>query len=268
MKKSIIVALAALTTIFISCDKKNPEPEPSVGSTSGATTTGTPAPFGSLKIEFENTVDTLPLVLGQNFKNPNGDTVKVNMFKYYVSNIVLTKSDNSTFTDANSYYLIDQSLPITSIVTLDNVPVASYKSVSFVIGVDSTRNTSGAQTGALDPAKGMFWNWNTGYIFLKIEGTSPQSGDAAKKLIYHIGGFSGANKGLRTVNLSFGTATANVSTTAIPQVHLNCDISEFFKSPSLINVSTQYFHMSATTTNNKMYADNFSDMITFAHVHN
>ena len=56
-----------------------------------------------------------------------------------------------------------------------------------MVGVDSARNVSGAQTGALDPAKGMFWTWNTGYIMAKLEGNSPASPTGIFE--YHIGGF-------------------------------------------------------------------------------
>ena len=61
-----------------------------------------------------------------------------------------------------------------------------------MIGVDSARNTSGAQLGALDPANSMFWSWNSGYIFVRMEGNSPQSTQPYNKLQFHIGGFKGA----------------------------------------------------------------------------
>jgi hypothetical protein len=61
--------------------------------------------------------------------------------------------------------------------------------MEFMIGVDSARNNSGAQTGALDPTNGMFWSWSTGYIMAKFEGTSAQSPAAANALKFHIGGF-------------------------------------------------------------------------------
>jgi hypothetical protein len=47
--------------------------------------------------------------------------------------------------------------------------------IRFLLGVDSARNVSGIQTGALDPARGMFWTWNSGYVMAKIEGSSPSA---------------------------------------------------------------------------------------------
>lgn len=262
MKNFIKIFALLLVVTFVSCkkDKKDPDDDGHDHNHS------TPAP-GTLQIQFENMVDTVPLVYGQKYRNPKLDTFQVSMFKYYISNVVVTKDDNSTFAESNSYHLIDHSIAATGIVTLTGLPAGSYKSVSFVLGVDSARNNSGSQTGELDPAKGMFWSWNSGYIFLKLEGTSPVSGDANKKLTYHIGGFSGPNKTQRTFNLSFNGSTANVSSTTSSMVHLMVNVNEMFKSPTLINVANQFIvHMPGGMA--KSFADNYSDMIKFDHVHN
>jgi hypothetical protein len=259
MKNIFKTICISLVVLFVACKKDTKSPEP--------TPTPTPAQLGNLQIEFENMVDTLDLVFGQKYVNPKLDTFQVTMFRYYISNIVVTKDDNTTFTEPNSYHLIDHAVSSTGMLTLTGLPAGSYKSVSFVLGVDSARNNSGAQTGELDPAKGMFWSWSSGYIFMKFEGTSPKSGDALKKLTYHVGGFSGVNKAQRTFNLSFGGATANVSSTANPKVHLSVNVNELFKTPNLIDVTTQYIvHMPGAMA--KTLADNYSDMITFEHVHN
>jgi hypothetical protein len=43
-----------------------------------------------------------------------------------------------------------------------NTSLKNITAIKFLLGVDSLKNVSGIQTGALDPAKGMFWTWNTG----------------------------------------------------------------------------------------------------------
>lgn len=225
---------------------------------------------GSLKIEFEHVVDTLPLVFNQSYVNPKGDTFQVSKFNYFISNIVITNADNTTFTEPNSYHLVKHSDEASTFITIPNIPLGSYKSIKFMLGVDSARNVSGAQTGDLDLAKSgdMFWSWNTGYIFFKLEGTSPKSGDAQKSLTYHIGGFGGPYKGQRIFDLGFQGTTANITAAITPLVHLSVNVNEFFKTPTLIDVSTLYNHMSPTIANNKVFADNYADMISFEHVHN
>lgn len=260
MKKILLAALLAVTVIACKKDPVEPEPTP---------TPVTPAPTtGSLKVNFEAMVDTNELVFDtQNYVNANLDTFKVSLFKYYVSNVVLTKSDNTTYTVANSYFLVDHKTTAANMITITGVPIANYKSIQFLLGVDSTRNVSGAQEGALAVSNNMFWTWNSGYIFGKMEGTSPQSGNASKELAFHIGGFTGANNALKTINISFGSSTANVSATTTPEVHLTSDLSKWFKGAYTIPFSTVNMIMMPSSNSMKIAA-NYANMFTFEHVHN
>ena len=63
-------------------------------------------------------------------------------------------------------------------VVLKNIPAGDYNQITFTIGVDSLRSTMDVskRPGVLDPAQGhdgMYWTWNSGYIFFKMEGISP-----------------------------------------------------------------------------------------------
>jgi hypothetical protein len=255
-KNLAIFILAIVFSIFYACKKKEavPEPEPVEAPTTGI-----------LRIVYENYVDDVPFKVNQKFVNPKADTFSLTKFNYYISNIVVTKTDNSTYTEPESYHLIDTN-KYSGIINL-TVPNGSYKSISFMIGVDSARNTSGAQEGALSPTRNMFWTWSSGYIMMKIEGTAPKSGAPNKTIEYHIGGFGGVNKTQRNFNLGFGGATANVNSSTACFVYLKTDVNEFFKTPTLIDFATQY---SQTTAGSgaKMYADNYADMITFKKVQN
>lgn len=231
--------------------------------------TPTPTPTtGALRLHFENNVGGEDLVFGQKYVNPHGDTFQVSKFNYYISNVVITNTDNTIFVEPNSYHLIQQS-DASQDFTVTNVPFGSYKSLSFMLGVDSARNVSGSQTGALDPLKDMFWTWNTGYIFFKLEGTSPQSPDPQHLLTYHVGGFGGPYKGQRNYNFNFGSVTAMVTATFNPEVHLSVDVNQFFGAKKIINVSAPgyYNHMTVDSIN-KILADNYAEMISFEHMHN
>lgn len=208
------------------------------------TTTPEPTPMdvlpgsGSLNLYIKGMVGSTPLVFStQTYTNQAGNTYKINMAKYYISNIKLTKTDNSVYTVSNSYYLIDLTDSLKSMAKLSGIPYGNYKSVEFMIGVDSLRNVSGAQTGGLDPSLGMFWTWSTGYIMAKIEGTSPQSPDLGNVIEFHIGGFSGVNNVLRTTTVSFGLDTAKVSATVTPLVYMSSNLAEWFASPNMIDFS-------------------------------
>ena len=121
---------------------------------------------GELDIEFEHTVGTAPLVLNkQTYSSLAGDQFTVSTFKYYISNLKLTKTDGTQNAVPEGYYLVNSDVSSTQHLAIKNVPTGDYKALTFTIGVDSVRNVSGAQTGALDPTNTMFWSWNSGYIF-------------------------------------------------------------------------------------------------------
>lgn len=258
-----ITAIALIALTLTNCKKDTvspPEPEPEAP---------TPAIAGSVQILFEAMVGDSNLVLGtaNNYTNQAGNTFNVTMYRYYISNIKLTKMDNSVWTEANSYYLIDHSNAASTVLTIPNVPFGNYKAIEFMIGVDSAKNNSGAQTGALDPANGMFWSWNNGYIMAKIEGNSPQSTASANKLTFHIGGFSGSNKTMQIASPSFNGDTAKVTNTIMPGIHLSSNLLEWFQTPTVVDFSTlNTVHMPGSDA--KTIADNYADMFTVEHIHN
>lgn len=257
--KLLSIALLAFSFTISSC-KKDPDEVPAPVTP--------PATSGSLKLHFENMVGDSTLVLNmQNYVNANNDTFNVSKFNYYISNIKLTRSDNSVYTETESYHLLKADDESSLDISLANVPFGSYTAIEFMIGVDSTRNVSGAQTGALDPANGMFWSWSSGYIMAKLEGTSPQSTGSGHMIMMHIGGFSGANKVLKTVSPSFNSQTANVSSTVTPEIHFKADILEMLQSPNTIDFSTlNVIHMPGSAA--KTVADNYADMFSVEHIHN
>lgn len=247
MKTNIfkLAIISSLAISVVSC-KKDP-----------ATPTPTPKE-GTVLLEFANKVGTENLRMdGTMYKNQNGDDFKVTKFNYYISNIKLNNADGSSFAETESYHLLEHNTPASLSFSLAKVPSGTYKSITFTIGVDSLRNVSGAQTGALDPAKGMFWSWSSGYIMLKMEGTSPQSAAASNELRIHVGGFSGANNTVNTVTLNFPN---NIIVNADDNhVHINADILKMFGPSNIINFATlSVVHMPGADA--KKVADNYKNM--------
>ncbi len=269
MKFYIKISCIVFFVGFIACKKETTNPEVTPITPVAPVIPADTTKKGELTIVFENMVGTEPLVFGKNFKTSNGDSFKISKFNYFISNIVITKDDNTQFTENNSYHLVKHSSTSTYTFHLKNIPVGSYKSIRFMIGVDSARNISGAQAGDLDVviASDMFWSWSTGYIFLKLEGTAPKSGDSGKMLEYHIGGFGGVNKTQRNFNLNFGNSAANVSSNTKPTLRLTVDVNELFESPILLDFPTKYRVISAGAKA-KEVADNYADMIRFKTLEN
>jgi hypothetical protein len=88
----------------------------------------------------------------------------------------------------NTYFLIDAK-KTENVISFDNIDCGRYMSISFDLGVDSIDNCSGAQDGALDPLNDMFWTWNSGYVFFKLEGNSPNSNADLNRIQLHLGGY-------------------------------------------------------------------------------
>jgi hypothetical protein len=252
MKKIITVALVIMT-VLSSCKKKE---DPKVTPNNPVVTEES----GEVKFEFTSKVGNDNLILNTStYTNAAGNTYKVTKFNYYITNIKLNKQDGGQFAETESYHLLKQSDPATLTFDISDVPNGTYKSVTFMIGVDSTRNVSGAQTGALDPANDMFWSWNTGYIMLKMEGTSLQSTQPGNILQLHTGGFSGANSVLRTVTLAFPADL--VVNGNHPHLHLSANLNKMFEGANLINFSTvSAVHMPGA--NAVKLADNYQQMFT------
>jgi hypothetical protein len=188
-----------------SCKKDEPVTDENLPVTPTPEPTPTPvSQLGTINIDFDNVVGSNDLELNTgNYTNAAGNTFKVSKFIYYISNIKLTKTDGTKYVENNSYYLINEAQAASQTLSIDSIPVGDYNAIEFVIGVDSSRNVSGAQTGALDPTNDMFWTWNSGYIFLKMEGTS--SSASGNDLTFHIGGFKSPNNTIRVINRSFPT---------------------------------------------------------------
>jgi len=241
--------LSLLSLVIFSCKKDTK-------------TEGPLTPTGSMAIFIENKVDTAPLVLNtKNYVNQNGDTFKLSKYKYYISNIKLVTTDGKkTYWEPESYHLIDQADANSLVFTMNGIPLGPYNSISFMIGVDSLRNCSGAQTGALDPVKGMFWDWTSGYIMGWLEGTSPQSTFTNKLILYQSVGFNGQYRVLKNVTLSFGNQTASVvSNDHLPEVHISSNVLEWFKTPTVISFSATPV-VSVPGAASRTIADNYADM--------
>lgn len=253
-----------LFIVFFACDKdKKTVPEPAPDP---VVVTPTPVTTGNMKIVFSNEVDGVGLEFGKSYTNAKGESYTVSKFNYYVSNLVLTKTDNSQVTISNTYHLVKHPDNQSKTFVVSGIPSGSYKAATLMLGVDSLRNVSGAQTGALDPANAMFWDWNQGYIFMKLEGTAAAA--PGTKFEYHLGGFKGVNKAQRNFSLSFGTEVANVSNSATPTLALSVNVNEVFKDPTLLSIADYPAIMSPGTVSMKMIADNYADMIKFVKISN
>jgi hypothetical protein len=253
--KLLYLALISITVFFTACKKDDDSPKT--------------YETGDVSVEFENVVGNVHVdVFGTtNYTNQMGEQFTVTKLKYYITNVELLKEDGSYYKVPESYYLIDESNDSTHNAILSDIPGGVYTGIRYMVGVDSTRNVSGAQEGALDISNDMFWSWNSGYIFFKMEGTSTAS--SSGDLTFHIGGYKSSlnQAAMRTVTLSFGSSTLTVDGTREAEVHIVADLLDMFKTPTDISFASLNFVMMPGTNAMKL-ADNYVDMFTLDHIHN
>lgn len=245
MKKTLLYTFL-LSTLAASCSRKDPDPVLS---------------SGKVAMRFTNVVGNQPLKFQDDwYRNAHGDSFNVTLFAYYISNIRLNKADGSgAYVQPNSYYLLDgYNRPATMSFDIDNVADGTYNSLTLTIGVDSARNAAGAGTGALDQIWGQYWDWNSGYIFLKFEGKN-SAGPAAKTLQYHVGGFLDSNSAIRTVTLPLTTAI-QVAKGKTATIEVEADVLKLFDTPNQIDFTKlRVIHDPGPQA--KAMADNYANML-------
>jgi hypothetical protein len=163
------------------------------------------------------------------FVNKNGDSIQFDNIRFYLSNIQFEMNDKSIIKDTVNAHLIDVFEPNTCKINFLNFNIKHAKTMRFNIGIDSLTNVSGALGGDLDPQKGMYWAWQSGYINMKIEGRSPQCKNRKNVFQYHIGGYLPPFYAMRHVELPIRAKNTE-------GVILTIDMSKFFEN---IHIASQ-----------------------------
>ncbi len=161
----------------------------------GCETDEEPMPNATQKLSFHvhTNVGSQEADYVSTFTDASGRKFTISDFRYYLSNIVLIKSDGSELPLSDLVLLVS---PLENDYELMDVPVGDYKGMKLLFGLDSATNH-------LDPATypagnplaiqtpGIHWDWNSGYIFMKMEGlcdtTLSGSGNADFPFFYHVG---------------------------------------------------------------------------------
>lgn len=177
----------------------------------------------NFNIEFNHQI----LELNKQYITSKNDTIALKTFKCYISSVQIHYSDNSLFTEKDSYHLLDLENPNTLHFPITKSNDKIISKVTFNIGIDSLTNTSGAMSGDLDPTKGMYWAWQSGYVNMKIEGKSsscnPEGSGRKNEFQFHIGGYMQPNYAMRSVEI----LTKN------EKLNITIDVAEFFSKVKL-----------------------------------
>lgn len=142
-----------------------------------------------------------PLELGQTVFLPSlGDSVRLDAWRCLLSGVRFLKEGRMVGEGSDPHWLLDAGDP--GSLEIGGRVSERPDAVRFLFGVDSLTSVSGAFGGALDPTRGMYWTWQSGYIFLKLEGWSPASPGRKNEFHLHVGGYAGPHRAQREVTVS------------------------------------------------------------------
>lgn len=271
-----IVPLLCLTLLFAACDKQE---SPKIDTTKN----------GQFSIEFDHIVGEETFGLEpRTYTNAKSEKFRITELRYFISNIKLFNEDGSIYTvpQEESYFLINAADRHSRFTKVD-VPEGNYDKIQFILGVDSLRSAMPVEkrTGVLsfNPENGhdgsnMYWGWNSGYIFFKLEGycdqiSDDQSGDPTgnKRFRYHIGGFGGYStptiNNIKEITIDLKNAgIAQVRNGLRSNVHLFVDLMKVFNGPNTFSIAEHPTVMFSTFSTH--IADNFPTMFNHDHTEN
>jgi hypothetical protein len=115
----------------------------------------------------------------------------VNKAQFYVHNFSISQLGKTLLyiPQPQLFTALSDSLFSTTFFITDTAELE----IAFTIGLPDSVLQNGIGEGVLDPLNGMFWTWQTGYVFVKCEASVHQ-----QKYSYHIGGMAPSPDARRT----------------------------------------------------------------------
>ena len=185
-----------------------------------------------LTIRFRHVVGGRPLQLSSTlYTNRFGESFSVEQFKYYISAFSVIDRDGHEELLMQEPHLIDESdsASLTLHFSSGQRPI---RAIRWLLGVDSAANTGAVMTGDLDPMHGMFWTWNSGYIYARLEGQSDSAKAPAHRFSWDVGGYKAHANAARevVVDLPEGRADEGVLT-------IEADLLKWFDGKTAVRLS-------------------------------
>ena len=207
--KNKLILISAIALLITSCDKDK------------ATAT-------DIAINFNHTVNGSDLMTNSmTYINEAGENYDVQTLKYLISDITL-QSENGSNLLLDEVHFIDISDESTFSFTYNNVPNDYYTSISFDMGLDTTKNNSNKYIND-DFHTTMFWPEinGGGYHYMKLEGAYNNDSTFYNT---HTGGTMGADYSfnyVENISLTVDNDLGNVS------ANINMELNNWYNSPQI-----------------------------------
>lgn len=188
------IFLAFISTVLLSCRDKAQE-----------------TTCGQVKIQFIPVWNGQVVTIDSVYTNSLNQRIRFENITSYFSNIYLGNgTDSILFSQVELLQLLGGQASITK-----QVEPGNYSTLSFGLGIPPELNKNvdpsvypNSSPLSVQGSNGMFWYWNTGYIFFKLDGRTDLSGTPGAPLLGTFAFHCGDDPLYRTKSFSFATIQA------------------------------------------------------------
>jgi len=212
-------------------------------------------------IRIDARVGTEPFEPGVVYTESHGYRYRVETFQTYISMLELVRSDGSSVL-VRDFIMATMGSPQTFEV---RVPEGDYGSIRFYLGVPAEYNKNVDPTTypnshplSVQGSQGMFWHWNTGYIFTKFDGKADLEGLEGNLLLDPFAFHCGDDPLLRLVELPISSPLIRADSERNFQVH--CQVERLLDGEQdQIDIAVDYLtHTQGNFLLARRFMDNFA----------
>jgi hypothetical protein len=210
--KNILTIISLVSIILVSCEKPTKT---------------------NLTINFSHTVEGANLTTNSMiYTNDAGENYNVQTLKYLISDITLHDENGSSLV-LDEVHFIDISDESTFSFIYNDVPNNNYTSISFRMGLDTTKNKSNLYVNE-NYHTTMAWPdmMGGGYHYMKLEG---DFNDSLSGYGTHTGGTMGDDYSFNNID---GISLIVTDDLGNVDVNINMEINNWYKTPNQIEFST------------------------------
>jgi hypothetical protein len=221
--------------------------------------------MGTLQVVFSAEFKGEPFEIGTVYNDDMGNRIRIDNFMSYFSMLNVVTPEGTEI-PVKDFALINFNDEATFTVDLDS---RDYKGLTFNIGIPKEYNKDVDPTTysndhplSVQGSQGMFWHWNTGYIFTKFEGKADTTGVEGAEILhpfaFHVGDDPMFRQHNEAENFNF-----KIESGATRVIHVIVDVEKIMKGDGdQIDIATDYItHTSGNTQLAVRVMNNFNDAI-------
>lgn len=196
---SKLFVLGFLTVYIASCKKDTLKTEEPVSIENN---------LSSAKIVVLLKNNNIPIIWDSlNNTNAAGNIYSIHTVNFFISDISIKRDDGYLY-KTNGVFYLDPSSNSKSVIQIDSIPKGNYTEISYLVGVDSTKNIDFGLGTTIDNLN-MAWPtaMGGGYHFIKIEGHYLDTTNTIQGYAIHLG----KNKNLVKVKIIHNLSQQNTS---------------------------------------------------------